>query len=128
MMKSSDGGVGRLAREQVDGEVEGAPPGVDRCAAPAIGGAERGEDERRAGRGGEVGGDLGGVIAHVVEVLVERGAPRDLLRGWVDGDGAGHGADHVQNVACDLGDRSVGGERDAAGATATVLDERLVRA
>ena len=47
--------VGRLAGEEADGEVEGAPPGVDRRRAAAVGRAERGEDQRGPGRGGEVG-------------------------------------------------------------------------
>ena len=108
--------LGRQAREQVDGEVERAPPCVDRRRAPAVRRAEGGQHERRAGRGGEVGSDLSGVVARVLVVLVERHAPRDLLRGRVDLDGARQGADRLQNLARDLADRPVGGERDAPGA------------
>ena len=61
-------------------------------------------------------------------VLVKRHAPRHLLRRRIDLDGAANVADRLEHLTGDLADRSVGGERDAAGATATVLDERLVRA
>ena len=53
-MKSSDGGSAGCAGEEVDREVERAPPGVDRRRAAAVGRAEGGEHERRLGRGGEV--------------------------------------------------------------------------
>ena len=55
--------VGGRAGEQVHGQVERAPPRVDRRRAPAVGRAERGEHQRGLGRGGEVGGDLVGVVA-----------------------------------------------------------------
>ena len=74
------GRVGRAAREEVDREVERAPPGVHGRRAPAVGGAERAEHERRLRRGGEVLLDLRGVVARVLVVLVQRDAPRDLLR------------------------------------------------
>ena len=118
--------VGGQAGEQVHREVERAPPGVDRRRAAAIRRAERGEDERRAGRGGEVGGDLGGVIARVLVVLVER---------HVHGTSCGVGSISTapasartasSTLARDLADRPVGVERDALDATVAVLDERLV--
>ena len=66
--------LGGLAGEQVDGEVERAPPGVDRGRAAAVGGAEGRQHERGARGGVEVGGDLLGVVGGVLLVLVERHA------------------------------------------------------
>ena len=79
MMKSSEGGVGGLAREEVDGEVEGSPPGVHRRRPAPVGRAEVGEHERGAGRRGEVGATCAGRMSRA-RVLVERLAPGNLLR------------------------------------------------
>ncbi len=115
MMKSSDGGSAGRPENRLTARSNEPHQALTGVRASAIGRAERGEDERRAGRGGEVGGDLGGVVVRVLVVLVERDGPRDLLRGRVDRDGAGQGGDHIQNIARDLADRPVGGERDAPG-------------
>ena len=53
-MKSCEGGSAGSPGEEADGEVERAPPGVDRRRAAAVGRAERGEHERRPGGRGEV--------------------------------------------------------------------------
>ena len=79
-MKSFDGGSTACPGEQAHGQVEGAPPGVDRRGAPAVRGAQRGEHQRGLGRRREVVGHLRGVVGGVLVVLVEGRRPRGLLR------------------------------------------------
>ena len=76
--------LGRGAGEQRHGEVERAPPRVDRRGPAPVGRAERRQRERRLGGRGEVVADLGRVVPGVLVVLVERHVPRDLLRHRVD--------------------------------------------
>ena len=107
------GRLGGPAGEEVHGEVERAPPGVDRRRAAAVGRAERREHERGPGRGGEVRRDLRGVVGRVLVVLVERRRPRRLLRREVDLDTARELGDGREHLARDLGDRPVRRQRDA---------------
>ena len=95
-MKSFDGGSAGSTGEQAHGEVEGAPPRVDRRGAPAVGGAKRGEHEGGLGGRREVVGRLGWVVGGVVVVLVQRRRPRSLLRCRVDLHRADEVADRGQ--------------------------------
>ena len=76
----------RPAGEEAHGEVERAPPGVDRGGAAAVGRAERREHERCPRRGREIRRHLGGVVGRVLFVLVERRRPGRLLRRGIDLD------------------------------------------
>ena len=89
------GRVRRPAGEQADGEVERAPPGVDRRRAAAVGRAERGEHERGPGRGGEVGRDL--------RRCRSARAPRPRRAARVHGTSCGVGS--ISTVARELADR-----------------------
>src|SRR6185437_9185830 len=62
------GWICRPPGEEVDREVERAPPRVDRGGAATIGRAKRGEYQRCLGGGSKVRGNLERLIAHVLGV------------------------------------------------------------
>ena len=120
------GRLGREAGEEADGEIEGAPPGVDWRRAAAVRSAEGGEDEGGLGGRGEVGGNLLRLIGGVLAVLVERDAPGDLLRSRVDRDRTAELGDGGEQLPRHLAHRPVRSERDAPRAPVAVLGPRLV--
>ena len=115
-----------LAREEAHGEVERAPPRVDRGRAAAVRRAERSEDERRSGRGREVRRDLGGLVGGVLVVLVEGRRPGRLLWREVDLDRPTESSHGGQDVERDVRHRPARRERHPFDATVRVLDDRLV--
>jgi hypothetical protein len=126
MMKSFEGGCSRTSRKEADGEVERAPPCVDRGRASTIRSTELGQDEGGLGRCRQIGGDLRGVVVGVDIVLVEWHGPGDLLGFWVDVDPADELADGVEGLAGDRAHRTIGSQRNAAAAPGTRLDGQLV--
>lgn len=86
-------GLCRQTGEQAHRQAGRAPPRVDGCRAPAERGAQRGQDQRRAGRRCEISGDAGGVVGRVLIVHVQRGGGGGLrLRGKEGGGGGPGGA------------------------------------
>src|SRR5215212_7749926 len=77
-------GLDQSAGEEVDGQVEAAPPGVDLAPASSIGRGDARQAERRLGGRREVATDLTGVVRAVFGILVERGVPGDFLWCGVD--------------------------------------------
>ena len=116
----------RLAGEEAHGEVERAPPRVDRGGAAAVWRAERSEHERRSGRGREVRCDLGGLVRGVLVVLVERCRPGRLLWREVDLDGPTESSHGGQDLDGDVRHRPVRRQRYPFDATVRVLDDCLV--
>ena len=104
--------IGRPSREEVDREVEGPPPGVDRRRATAKRRPEFRQDERRVGGGLEVGRHLVGVIGRMLVVLVERDLPRHLLGRGIDLDGAPQAPHGLEHLARHLRHGPVGRQRD----------------
>src|SRR5829696_402632 len=120
--------VGRLPGEELDREIEGAPPGVHGRRAPPERRAELRQNQRRLSGGREVGVDLVRFVGGVLAILVKRDRPRDLLRVRVDLDLSRQAADGIQDLAGHLGDRPVRGQRDSDFSPSRVLHERLVGA
>ncbi len=113
-------------REEADGKVERAPPGVDRRRSPPVGGAECRQHQRGLARGGEVRLDLGGVVGGVLVVLVEWCGPGRLLRMHVDPHRADQVVDGGEDVARHLSHGPIRCQRDAANASVAVFGHRLV--
>ncbi len=118
------GWVGRQAGEQIRGQVERSPPGVDRCRPSTVGRTERRQHERRLRGGRKVGLDLLGHVAGVELVLVQRHGPCNLLWLQVDVEGAHVAANGLQDLPCHFSDRPVRREPDARRAPVAVLDDR----
>src|SRR4051794_5395333 len=78
----------RLAREEADGQIERAPPGVHWARPSPVRGPQRAQHKRGAGGRREVRRHVRGVIGGVFVVLVQWCGPRRLLWLWVDADRA----------------------------------------
>ena len=128
MMKSSDGGFGRLAGEQAHGQVERSPPGVDRRRAPAEWRPQRRQDQRGASRRGEERRHLVTVVASVLGVLIQWCRPGRLLRRQVDLDLAAELATAASTSFVTAATGRSGASAVALDASVVVLDERLVAA
>ena len=120
------GRLGRQAGEQAHRQVERAPPRVDRCGPPAVGGAQHGQDQRRAGCRREIGGDMGGIVGRVLIVFVQRGGPRRLLRPGINLHLSRQSADRRQHIAGHLPHRPVRRESDAVHSSVAVLCDCFV--
>ena len=118
------GRLGRRPREEADGEVERAPPGIDRGRSPAVGRPERRQDLRRPGsrrrsrrrpargrrsraRSSSSSGAVHGTSCGVGSISTAADEARDRL----------------EQIAGDLADRAIRGQGDRRRAAVAVLDD-----
>ena len=119
-------GIGRKAGEQAGRQVEGPPPGVDRCRPSTVRGTEGCEHQGGLGCRREVGLDLAGRVAGVLVVLVERNRPRHLLRSQIDLDRPPSSRTAPRTLRVNSATGRSGASAIAARPAVTVLDDRLV--